>query len=370
MDLLESLSEGPWGLLIGALLGLLLAVWLEDPLKKLSSRANRRIRVTRTKRVDPAQRAPFSLGPIRTDCIIIEGDGETPILEESIYVIVDPRPVEIPSEIQEWRQEITEDQERKRTEGQQAAWNGECYAVERFVISRRAHDESPEVFIRLSYADFYTFLATQNLDRRFTDGTTPRSRYLLNCLPEDAPGFLACSFGTNIAVITSDQKLIISRRSERVQTFPGLWSSSANEALSRSIDSRGRSVPSLYAVARRGLSEELAIHSTECDLQLLAFTIVTSHHQWGALFIGRLHDITAKELEDRWGRGVSDRWEHSEHCFIPFKAADFLDFAFHPQRVHMWSPQAPTLYYLALVNEYGRARVESEIKKAVRRRPH
>ena len=46
-----------------------------------------------------------------------------------------------------------------------------------------------------------------------------------------------------------------------------------NEALSRSLDSQGRTPPRLYDVARRGLLEELGLEGSEYLLELLAFDV-------------------------------------------------------------------------------------------------
>jgi hypothetical protein len=158
---------------------------------------------------------------------------------------------------------------------------------------------------------------------------------------------------------------VVSRRSDKVGSYPGLWSSSANEALSRSIDSRGRDVPNLYDVARRGLTEELAIARSECRLDLLAFTVDVQVHQWGALFVGRLNGVTSADLQARWNRGVADRWEHDEHMFVPFNISSVLRFMLDSQRISLWAPQGPAIYYLALVNQFGRSAVERGINEAV-----
>lgn len=112
------------------------------------------------------------------------------------------------------------------------------------------------------------------------------------------------SFATNIALITNDGYLVVSRRSLSVGAFPGTWSASANEALSRTIDSEGRGTPNPYDVARRGLREELSVDPDEYTLSLLSFCVDVHEFQWGAIFVARLHGLTRDELGDRWGRGA------------------------------------------------------------------
>lgn len=95
----------------------------------------------------------FRLGALRTPCQIIEGTGEEPIAED-------------------------------------------------LVVSRVPPLESPAVTLRLKHSDYYTFLATQQLDRAFRDGSTLRGSYLDGRDPLTVPDFLRSSFGLNAAAAT------------------------------------------------------------------------------------------------------------------------------------------------------------------------
>ena len=123
---------------------------------------------------------------------------------------------------------------------------------------------------------------------------------------------MCSSFGTNAAVLTADNFFIFAKRSAQVGSRPNVWSSSANEALSRDLDNRGRSVPNLYDVMRRGIKEELAIDEEEYKLEMLIVQIEMETHQWGASWLAKLHDLTGEDVIARRRRGVADKWEHSE----------------------------------------------------------
>ncbi|MEV7613365.1 caspase family protein [Streptomyces sp. NPDC089799] len=307
---------------------------------------------------------PFTWGPMRTDLIVVEGDGESAIPESSLHVRAVDEDVELPEELAEWRAEIEAEQGALKAAGRPYFWNGLNYAVERITIGRVAETESPEIYIQLQNSDYYTFLATQQLDRRFRDGSTPKSRYIdPHQDPLDVAPFMSSSFGTNVAVITRDEKLIVSRRSQMVGSHPGTWNSSANEALSRVVDNAARQAPNIFNVARRGLSEELALSAHEYRLNMLALTIDKSTHQWGALFMARLRQVTSHEFVERRSRGVSDKWEHDRHELVDFEIEPVVRFIFDPERAGSWSPTAPGLFYLALVNKYGRVAVERESRR-------
>ncbi|QES48362.1 hypothetical protein DEJ50_11545 [Streptomyces venezuelae] len=307
---------------------------------------------------------PFTWGPMRTDLLIVEGDGESTIPETSLHVRAVDEGVELPEELAEWRDEIAAEQDGLKAAGKPYFWNGLNYAVERITIGRVAETESPEIYIQFQNSDYYTFLATQQLDRQFRDGSTPKSRYIDPYEdPLDVEPFMSSSFGTNVAVITRDEKLIVSRRSQMVGSHPGTWNSSANEALSRVVDNSARQAPNIFNVARRGLSEELALSTDEYRLSMLALTIDKSTHQWGALFLARLRRVTSREFVERRSRGVSDKWEHDRHELVDFEIEPVIRFIFDPERAGLWSPTAPGLFYLALVNKYGRVAVERESKR-------
>ncbi|WP_202918991.1 hypothetical protein [Saccharothrix deserti] len=339
-------------------MGLVLTVFFEDYLKDRRSRVGRRVRRMVARGGLPEQQEEFRIGPLKCPMVVVEGDGEQVINEQSVRVVVDPAPVVLPDEMAAWRDEVAAEQERRRDAGEHSFWNGPNYAVTSFTASRTALDESPEVALRLRPADYYTFLAAQQLDREFADGTTPRSRYLASTSPLDVPDFLNCSFGTNVAVVTADNLLVVQQRSARVGSQPGTWSSSANEALSRQLDSRGRSAPNLYDVMRRGIVEELAVDESEYHLELIAFTIDTQRQQWGALFVAFMHDLTGADLLERRSRGVPDKWEHDRMEFEKFEVAPVVRMLLSEERRDNWSSVGPPLFYLALIRKYGRAYVE------------
>ncbi|MER8236184.1 hypothetical protein ACIRQY_23310 [Streptomyces sp. NPDC101490] len=357
--------------IVGAVIGMLFAVLFQQPLQDSWFKVRRRwsavLRSRRFRDEPDASWATFALGPLRTSALIVEGDGETPISPPSVHIQVLDDEVVLPSEITHWREEIEAESARLRAEGKNPIWNGPRYAVESFAVSRTPLDEQPEVRLRLRPTDYYTFLAAQQLDRRLPDGTTLRSRYLDPDRPLEAPAFLQCSLGVNIAVVTADDLLVVSRRSDQVRMAPGTWNSSVNEGVSRHIDSSGRSAPVLHSVAQRGMREELALEPHEYSLELLAFVLDVEKRQWSAHFYARLHDLTAQGLRSRLSRGVADRWEHQTIDLVPFRAATVAGYLLHTDRVHRWAPTAPALFHLALVHVHGRAAVERAEAQVVRR---
>ncbi|SCL35708.1 hypothetical protein GA0070616_5297 [Micromonospora nigra] len=361
------LSSGPVGLVSGAVAGLVFGVLFEDPLKAFVRRVGRAaVGLVRGRRDIPRPGREFRLGPLHVPCQIMEGDGERAIEPRHVRVLVNPVDVQLPLELVEWRSEVLAEQERRRRSGEVNHWNGPCYAVDDLIVSRTGPREEPEITLILKYSDYHTFLTTQRLDRRFRDGSTPRSRYLDGREPCDVPDFMRTTFGLNMAVVTADGWLVLSWRSNRLGSGQGLWNSSANEGLSRDKDGAGAGPPDLFAAARRGLSEELHLPPDSYDLRLLAFTVVTSLSQWGVCFLTRLHDMSREEFEAHVSRGVEDGWEHREFALVPFRPEPVLRHLLRRDLRDLWAPTAPVLYYLALVNAYGRRAVDAAAARVLR----
>ncbi|MEU9864775.1 hypothetical protein AB0D99_28250 [Streptomyces sp. NPDC047971] len=362
------LGNGVVGAILGVVFATLFQQWTQDIWFRIRRRSAGMVRSLTFREGPGGAWSTFSLGPLRTSALIVEGDGDRAIAPESVHVQVLAGEIALPEEMAGWRAEIEAEEGRAEASGERApVWNGPRYAVESLEVSRSALDEQAEVHLRLRPTDYFSFLAAQQLDRRMLDGSTPRSRYLDPEQPLTAPAFLQCSFGVNVAVVTSDHLLAVSRRGDRVRMAPGLWNSSVNEGLGRHIDSAGRNAPDLHAVARRGMREEMSLEPHEYSLALLAFVLDVDKRHWSAHFYARLTDMTGDQLRERMSRGVADRWEHQAVDYVPFRSADVTRYLLRPDRVHRWAPLAPALFHLALVHVHGRTSVERAEAQAVRR---
>ncbi|MBM0228998.1 hypothetical protein [Micromonospora sp. ATA51] len=174
------------------------------------------------------------------------------------------------------------------------------------------------------------------------------------------------SFGLNIAVVTADNWLIVSRRSPRMATGRDRWAPSVNESLSREKDSVDGGPPDLFQAARRGMQEELHIGDDQYDLRLLAFHVATSLSQWGVMLLARLSAMSRGDFEAHLSRGVEDGWEHRAIDYVLFEPVSTLRYLLRPDRRDNWTPAAPGLCYLALVNMYGRRQVDAALDRVLR----
>ncbi|CAL9602448.1 translation initiation factor 2 [Streptomyces sp. enrichment culture] len=295
----------------------------------------------------------FTVVGRRTGCHLYEGDGTRAIREGDVRVKHRAERVQFPEEIGDWRRAIEEEEQRKEALGLPHRWNNARFAVERIVVTRTHLAEDPVVTLTLQDADYYDFLTTSlNLERTQHNGLTLREQYLEGEDPADAPAWMNCSFGVNVALETGrDGRMLFSRRSAHVAgPNSSRWNSSANEGLAREHDLPKDGSPiSLHAVARRALYEELAVHPTdELDLEFLGFGLDLINHQWAGFFRAVLPELDEETLRLRWTRGITDKWEHDRFAFVPADPESVLGFI-ADQPAERWTPCAPALFYLALV---------------------
>jgi hypothetical protein len=343
-------------LLAGAVVGVVSAALFEDGLRrKIHNTLTRLTASVRRSRLSAFDSDQFALGPLNVPVQLVEGDGTRAIAKQNVLVTVDPTMVKLPAELAAWKVQLENEQQ---TADRKQFWNGLRYSVENVECSRTPRKEDPEVYIRLRHTDYFTFLAVQQHDRQFSDGTTIKQRYIDGKSLDEIPDFIFSSFGINVAVVTSDQFLIVSHRSGKLGSGGNEWNVSANEGLSRDLDSSGRHPPDLYRVAERGLVEELALEYGEYDLSMLGIGLERKRYQWAAFFVAKLRSLTAAELQDRHARGIQDRWEHRTLEYVAFRPNTVLEYLLQPDKLDHWAPCAPVGFWLALINTYGRPRVE------------
>ncbi|QXE33829.1 translation initiation factor 2 [Streptomyces sp. GMY02] len=303
-----------------------------------------------------AHRDRFSVVGKVTDCHIYEGDGTRPITEENVRVLYTSRRVQFPDELGAWRREIADEEVRKRAAGEPYWWNNPRFAVESLVVSRGNVREEPQVTLSLLDADYYDFLTTSlNLGRTLRNGSTLRKQYLEDADPLDAPPWMFCSLGVNVAVETGkDGRMLFSRRSAKVAgPNASRWNSSANEGVAASHDLPESGEISLHRVARRALREELAVQDGDrVDLELLGFGLDLRNNQWAVFFRAVLEDLDEETMRLRWSKGVEDKWEHDRFAFTPADPESVLTFIHDTES---WSPCAPALFYLSVVRAAVRA---------------
>jgi len=102
----------------------------------------------------------FSFGKLKTTWKTLDGDGRSMYLPRHIRSHYTPFAEELPEELQVRRNHILQEQEQKREQGFPFFWNGQIYALDRFVIGREPTNEDMTLDLWFRPSDYYTFLAT------------------------------------------------------------------------------------------------------------------------------------------------------------------------------------------------------------------
>jgi len=295
----------------------------------------------------------FSFGHLKTTWKTLDGDGSRCYRPQHLHTYYIPSPQELPEELQARRQRIQQEQEQRRAQGLPFFWNGEMYALDRFVIGREPTHEDMTLDLWFRPSDYYTFLAT-NMSLNEPE---LREQYLADVdWYEPVPSF-SHSFGVSLAVITVDGYTIFTQRGKHVGSRPAIYETSVVEGLSRSLDADTASgAPDVYRCACRGLAEELGLYEgadfARADILFLSFGMDTRYALRGLTGMVKINK-RIEQLLRRWENGVQDKFENQKLFPVPFTPKDVITFAY----THQPFAPGPTLYY-ALVYEFGRSVIE------------
>jgi transcriptional regulator with XRE-family HTH domain len=249
----------------------------------------------------------FSFGRLKTTWITLDGDGNSIYLPQHIRSHYIPFAEELPKELQARRDQIQQEQEQKKTQGLPSFWNGEIYALDRFVVGREPVNEDMTLDVWFRPSNYYTFLAT-NMGLKEPE---LRAKHLSGVDWYEAVPYFSHSFGISLAVVTSDGYTVFTQR---------------------------------------GLHE--SIEFSLADILFLSFGVDTRYALRGLTGMVKIKRSREKLLS-LWENGVRDKFENQKLFSVPFTPKDVISFAY----THQPFAPGPTGYY-ALVHEFGRAMVE------------
>jgi transcriptional regulator with XRE-family HTH domain len=295
----------------------------------------------------------FSFGALDTTWKTLDGDGSSIYLPQHIRSHYIPFAEELPDELQARRNQIQQEQEQRREQGLPFFWNGQIYALDRFVIGREPVNEDMTLDLWFRPSDYYTFLAT-NMSLKEPE---LREKYLSDVDWSEAVPYFSNSFGVALVVVTSDGYTLFTQRGKSVGTRPTVYDTSVVEGLSRPLDrSTSGEAPDVYRCACRGLAEELGLHESVdfavADIIFLNFGVDTRYALRGLTGMVKIRQSIDKLLQ-RWDNGVRDKFENQKLYPVPFTPKDVVSFGY----THQPFTCAPAIYY-ALVHEFGRSMVE------------
>ena len=272
-----------------------------------------------------------------------------------------------PPEIQISVEAVARDVAERRARGEEAPFNGHGYKLIRFTVSDRTPaEEAPRLVLHFGPTDFFHMLATdQRLDDPAAtgDGSTLRSRYATNADLRRAPvPEFATHWGVGLAVLTSDQYLLVSERGNTAVDadvfFPAV-AEGANRPGDSHPDTRA---PDPLRTAQRGISEELGIELRPDELRWLSFGANSVLCEYALIGIVRSR-YSVEEIRRRRSIGQSrDGWETARLHYVDFSPEEVATFMSDPERT--FSPFGVIAILHALMDEFGVRDTEAAMNKA------
>lgn len=327
----------------------------------------------------------FSLGPYEVPYIILEGNGESVYTPENIVIHYDEsNRFELPSELEAIKRKVAAEEQAKKDAGKEANWNGPITFLDRWSRVRTLKGERLGLELWFGHTDFFTFTATNMRlhEEKVFDPKTGRmktlyEKYFANydwSLPALKPQALFSNiFGVVVALVTSDNLLIIGKRPPDIGARANVLNIAINESVHPEKDIKNKSFIDIYRTAKRGTKEELGFHLT--DLKFFAFGVDSERSMWNLLGVAYTGQTADEVIKGRLVKAL-DRFEvHSIYTvpFDPTSVCQFVDTMIPPDKRHsvadIWSPGALTCIYYALVNRYKFDKVDREIKAYFNRRP-
>jgi TIR domain len=312
-----------------------------------------------TPSIGPDHPERFTLGRNTTKWIVVDGNGSAVYNPAQVTCRVEPMSLDLPPEVVNRRLEIELREEVKRSEGLPCHWNGQMWALKQYAIMRTPDSENMAVTFTFAPSDYFTFQATiMSLDEPLgNDRQTLRERYLSSdevcCGPVS---FLAIGFGVALVVVTSDNKVLLSRRrSTVVGARLGQLDVSVVEGLHPIKD--GAAESPLYNAAMRGAKEELGITLRMNDICYLGFGVDLEFYQWNMLGFART-PLTSTDVLVQRSQGAPDKWEARSIEVVDYEPRPLL------RRLRdepMWSTAWCAIYW-ALLRKYSQETVAAAVK--------
>lgn len=285
----------------------------------------------------------FLFGKIETTWLVVDGTGKNKYDSKNIVSHYEDDELILPPDLEYAKEQIAQAKEKDEKEGIRRFWNGPRYRFKKFLISRTADREEPQINLWFGPSDYLTFLAT---NMRLDDEQL-RIKYLQTDWQQPVEYF-SNAFAAYLAIVTSDGYLITTHRGQNVLSRPGEFNISFSEGLSRSLD-HINGVPDIYNCAVRGAKEELGINIAKQNINLLSFGVDTQYSQWALLGIAKT-DKTRDEISLIRRMGVDDKWENVGIDFIKFHVDSVIE---HVTSSGIWAPGALACIYHSLVYEFG-----------------
>lgn len=165
-------------------------------------------------------------------------------------------------------------------------------------------------------------------------------------------------------IVTSDNQILLMRRSDSVAFYPGHWSASFEETMN-SVGTNRRGEPSntddtdFFAGAIRGLNEEFAIPaSAVIDIKVLSLNVEYLTLSTDIIMLIQV-DMAGENIRENWMLKAADRDEASKFALLPGDLDSVVKKLFSK---NLWHPTARMRLIQYLFHRYGVDDVANALK--------
>lgn len=357
--IIESILSEMLPAIIGAIIGLIFSVIFDEGLRNLKRKVIRSYRRLFTEENEFKSHL-FNLNNSPISFYVIDGDGQIDFKPENIECRVSNEPVELPQEIKALKEEIIKIEENKKAQGLDHKWNGPLYGLAKYRQSRTPDKEDMTVLFNFFHTDYFTFSATNlQLDRTLLSGKTIREEYIPHENLERVEPVLANGFGIVLVIITSDENIIMTKRTNVSGARGNEIDVSVVEGVHPLLDRHSlNDGPDLFNTAVRGANEELGIIINKDIIKFLGYGVDLDYYQWNMIGYAYV-PYTAREIQDIRSRGTSGKWENSLLIYKNFTPKEVANIIVNEE---MWSTAKVALYWTA-VRELGKNNVDRALDK-------
>lgn len=322
-----------WGLVLGALVGVLIERLVGHPFDHLILKPTLALlRRSRIRRLNSRLKVSGEVSIIRDSALFVHQFVSNGLDSKNLIAQMASEPVtlkerheqssmsqhfplvsDLSSRIDSWAMKLEADPH---------FWNGTSLALYRCDVSRTPRAEEPVLVMQFREENYATFCAIDEIWQSI--GTETRRSFDGDRLRQVDPLLSNC-FGINCTVETADGQVLLTTRSTLARSWASHSHISFNEGLS-SLDRRPGGVVDVLGAFERGFQEEIGVSIRELPdffnrLVIHSLVLDVDRYQWALLAHLNLENtsLTSSKLSAMRSLGAAtDDWEASDVRFISF----------------------------------------------------
>ncbi len=348
-----------WKYLGTIIAGMIIEELLQRPIKSLVhfiKDTGKAIKKTICPQPTPIEGEAFIFN-IKTNAIIIDGNGIKEIADQNIKVhVIESLPYELSEEMVSLVNTTTANLSRHQNNGETVPWDGKVLSLYKYNITRTADEEEPVIELSMAKCNYYT--ANPMIKNAHIDFLSKR---IDDFLDNNCGGIYTIpnAFGICLCVVTEDNKVVFTVRSDNSGLRPGESDVSVVEGLNPYHDLNSGGLRAFSEICKRAIREEIGdIEDDKIEIHLLGLVFDRDYSQWN--IVGKASiDMTQNEIIARRNTGALGKWELKKLEFVDYKISDTIEYLFKHE---MWDMGIVTTYF-TLAHKYSKDRIDKEINK-------